>query len=305
MTQHRTFRMEAPRGDVPPTETPDTPRARSDLCIRRPVRPGERPRIPADPNASAPTCYDCVYAVWDRSHWLMSVGLGWAIRPTCANHPDSLGEMREIPYDGPCRNLRWKQETRGRVTPPKPSSPDIAYIPLTKRKFAIVDKADLERLSRYKWFVMDGRKGAFYAGRKEGYRITTMHNEIMRPPPGMVVHHINHNGLDNRRCNLHICRPEENQRYRQLGVTASGFVGVYPCGKQWRALVQHKRKVLYQEIFADKVEAAKARDDAAARFFGESARVNFPRPIPPAQPPRPAQDHAQPGSSLTRNAKEM
>jgi len=256
--------------------------------------PSRCDKAPADPNDTTVTCYDCVYAVWDRSHWLMSVGLGWAIRPTCANHPDSLAVMREIPRTGPCRNFRWKKETRGRATPPKPSSPDIAYIPLTKRKFAIVDKADFERLSQYKWFVLDGRDGQFYAGRKEGYRIIPMHREIMQPPPGMVIHHINHNGLDNRRCNLHICRPEENQRYRQVGVTASGFVGVYLRGKRYRAVVQSKGQVLYEGFFADKVEAAKARDDAAAEFFGESARVNFPRPIPPGQPPTPPPDQPQP-----------
>jgi hypothetical protein len=200
--------------------------------------------------------------------------------------------MREIPYDGPCRNLRWKQESRGRVTPPKPSSPDVAYIPLTKRKFAIVDKADYERLVKYKWFVMDGRDGQFYAGRKEGYRIIPMHRDIMQPPAGMVVHHINHNGLDNRRCNLRICTPQENQRYRQLGATASGFVGVYPYGKKWRALVQRKGEVLYQEVFDDKIEAALARDNKAAELFGESARVNFPNPQPQT-PPGPTPD--QPG----------
>jgi len=202
--------------------------------------------------------------------------------------------MQEVAYGGPCANFWWRKETRGRATPPKPSSPDIAYIPLTKGKFAIVDKADYERLCRYKCFVTDGRDGKFYAARKEGYRIIPMHREIMQPPSGMVVHHINHNGLDNRRCNLQNCRAEENQRYRKLGVTASGFIGVYLRGKRYRALVQSKGQVLYEGFFADKIEAAKARDDAAAKFFGDSARVNFPRPIPPGQAPGPTPDQPDP-----------
>jgi len=287
-----------PQSKLATRETPAdlTPREGQDTCEPHPAGKCERRRVPprnrdkarGDPNSTTVTCYDCVYAVWDRNQWMRALGVSWGIRPTCANHPDSQGVMREIPCDGPCRNFRWKAESRGRVTPPQPSSPDIAYIPLTKRKFAIVDKADYERLCRYKWFVMDGRKGAFYAGRKEGYRIITMHIEIMRPPPGMVVHHINHNGLDNRRCNLQICTPEEHGRYRQLGVTASGFIGVYRYGKRWRALVQSKGEVLYEEVFDDKVEAAKARDRKAVEFLGESARVNFPNlrqqtpPTPPA-----------------------
>jgi hypothetical protein len=302
MEEQRTFRMEAPGGDMPPEATRDTGPARPGLYRPMPDRALRKPQNdPADPNSSTVTCYDCVYALWDRNQWLRTLSTGWPVRPTCANHPDSPGVMQEIPRTGPCGNFRWKKETRGRATPPKPSSPDIAYIPLTKGKFAIVDKADYERLNKYKWFVMDGRDGQFYAGRKEGYRIIPMHREIMQPPPGMVIHHINHNGLDNRRCNLQICRAEENQRYRKLGVTASGFVGVYPCGKKWRAMVQSKGQVLYQAIFADKIEAAKARDDKAAEFFGESARVNFPNGKPQT-PPAPTPDQPDPKPSPANQA---
>lgn len=267
MAKQRTFTMEAPCG-----------------CHK----------TPADPNDSAVTCYDCVYAVWDRNQWLRSVGLSWAICPTCANHPDSLGTMREIPRDGPCRNFRWKREPKARVTPPTPSSPDVAYISLSRHKSAIVDKGDFERLNKYKWFLMDEGRGKRYAGRWENGRLVLMHREIMQPPPGMVVHHINHNGLDNRRCNLQICTVPENQRYRRRGVNASGFMGVYARGKKWRAVLRHKGKVVYQRTFADKIEAAKARDDIAAALFGDAARANFPRPIPSSQPPTPPPDQPQP-----------
>jgi hypothetical protein len=292
MRQKRKLAIGDMPADLTACEGQDTGEPVAGKYERRRVPPRNREQAPADPNSLEVTCYDCVDAVWDRNQWMRGAALGnWAIRPTCASHPDSPGTMREIPCDGPCRNFRWKAETRARVTPPEPSSPDIAYIPLTKRKFAIVDKADYERLCKYKWFVTDGRDGRFYAARKEGYRIIPMHRDIMQPPPGMVVHHINNNGLDNRRCNLHICTPEENQRYRQLGVTASGFIGVYPCGKKWRALVQSKGEVLYQKIFDDKIEAAMARDDAAVAHFGESARVNFPNRRPQT-PPAPPEDQA-------------
>ena len=291
--QHKTTRQ--PSGtDVPSVETAPTSHAGVEFCERRPVVPRDDPRPPADPNEPAPTCYDCVYALWDRNHWLSGLGVSWAIRPTFASQPEALGTMREIPRTGRCRNFRWKQETRGRMTPPPPPSPDVAYIPLTKRKFALVDKADYERLVKYKWFVMDGRKGAFYAGRKEGCRIVTMHNEIMQAPPGMVVHHINHNGLDNRRCNLQICTPQGKFAHTASSAprppASSACIVMESC---WRALVQSKDEVLYEEVFDDKIEVAKARDDKAVEFFGESARVNFPDrhlQTPPALPqPRQSQ----------------
>jgi hypothetical protein len=67
-----------------------------------------------------------------------------------------------------------------------------------------------------------------------------MHRMIMRPPKGMVVDHINGNGLDNRRCNLRICTRQENARNRRKHADGkSRFLGVYLRGKKWQAFVGH------------------------------------------------------------------
>lgn len=102
-----------------------------------------------------------------------------------------------------------------------------------------------------------------------------LHRWIMDAPKGMEVNHLNHDGLDNRRCNLQICTRRENALHRK-GARAgsrSGERGIYwHAGKQrWKVLLptdeNGKRK--YVGSFAT-VEAAKAARDAYL------ARLNFP-----------------------------
>lgn len=48
-----------------------------------------------------------------------------------------------------------------------------------------------------------------------------IHRIIMKPPDNMVVHHKNHNTLDNRKANLEIITQEENLVYKKLFKTSS------------------------------------------------------------------------------------
>lgn len=90
---------------------------------------------------------------------------------------------------------------------------DVGVIPLANGKSAIVDIEDLERLSKYKWHVH--RYGnTYYAARVVRSKNSTfhvyMHRQIMHCPRGKVVHHLNGNGLDNRKENLLICTKQEH-----------------------------------------------------------------------------------------------
>jgi hypothetical protein len=75
------------------------------------------------------------------------------------------------------------------------------------------------------------------------------------------------------------CTRQENQRNRRIVHNKSGFVGVSPYGKKWRAQIRSGGKVVYREVFDDKVEAAKARDRKAYELFGPFAYLNFPEEI--------------------------
>ena len=109
-----------------------------------------------------------------------------------------------------------------------------------------------------------------------------MHRLIMNPPKGMVVDHINGNGLDNRRCNLRICTQAENSRNsRKHADGRSRFIGVHPHRDKWDAVVTRQGKTHYAGSFDDEVEAAKARDRLALELHGQFARLNFPPQDPP------------------------
>jgi hypothetical protein len=80
-------------------------------------------------------------------------------------------------------------------------------IRLAQPRYAKVDPADYKRLRRYEWFSKKG-KNSFYSLRhahsnnKKKETLIYIHQEIIEVPHGMVIDHINHDGMDNRRAKL-------------------------------------------------------------------------------------------------------
>ena len=154
-------------------------------------------------------------------------------------------------------------------------------IPLTQGKFAIVDTEDFDRLIQYKWCAAKN-KGTFHAHRGSNGKTVLMHREIMHAPKGVVCDHKNHNRLDNRKSNLRLCTPAQNQyNKRPKKGCASRYKGVVlrrDC-KRWRAQIRYHHKRIHLGDFDDQMEAAMAYDDKAAELFGEFAYLNFPERI--------------------------
>ncbi len=237
--------------------------------VRRPITARERVEVLKDrPKRS---CQHCIFCISDALLWGWTLLSEFAVSGLCANHPDTPGRMRRVPGT-PCRNFRGKPRPQG-VEPPVPPYPNTRYIPLTQNLYALVDAEDYEGLTEYKWYAAFGLRGRVYAKRSTRPGPVSMHRLIMNPPKGMVVDHINGNGLDNRRCNLRLCTMQENAWNRRPRVekTSSRFKGVYPCGDKWLAQVGRQRLGL----FDDEVEAAKARDRKARELHGEHAWLNF------------------------------
>jgi hypothetical protein len=156
-------------------------------------------------------------------------------------------------------------------------------IPLTQGKYAIVDPEDFERLNKHKWYALKNTN-TFYATRKKRigkkYVSIGMHREILNPPDHLVVDHINHNGLDNRKANLRLATCAQNSyNRRQLRKNKSSkYIGVSwkQWTKKWAVIIGHKRKYIIVGYFKDEIQAAKAYDKAAKKYHGEFATLNFP-----------------------------
>ena len=86
-------------------------------------------------------------------------------------------------------------------------------------KYTLVDDDDFEILNLFKWRLVVPRKccprvmteiniNAFTKG-------ILMHRLIMKDPLNKQIDHINHDGLDNRKCNLRICNSSQNNSNRR------------------------------------------------------------------------------------------
>lgn len=155
-------------------------------------------------------------------------------------------------------------------------------IPLTKGKFALVDDEDYSSLvAMGKWCA--DFSGCEWRAQRTIWRAPRriklyMHRILLNAPDGVEVDHINGDSLDNRRCNLRLCSPTENQRNRSLASNnSSGYKGVYwdPHRNRWiaRIKVNGTRKHLGRFMSAE--DAARAYDQAALRYYGEFAKTNL------------------------------
>ncbi len=238
--------------------------------------PAETPESPACKRQ----CSRCVYAHWVRPGVSALFPMGWMSRLMCVNCDASPGEMREVSPTFTCSNFRPRPQPPVRLPEPPAPSDDVRYIALTKGKFAIVDAADYEWLSQYKWHLV--APGKLYAGRKENGKTIYMHREIMQPPPGMMIDHINGNGLDDRRANMRACTNQQNMRNLRKRCSGSSiYKGVYYDKRRrtWYARICHNSKSIHLGTFPTEIEAARAYDRAARELFGEFARLNFPEEV--------------------------
>jgi hypothetical protein len=215
-------------------------------------------------------CLNCVYSVCDPEVWLRLMHLGEPVLPSCANHPRWPGQMHEVP-GVPCPNYRPK--------PPVPQG-DVRLIPLADGLYAYVDAADYEWLSQWNWHVTSGG----YPARSVRGGQVFMHREIMQPPKGMVVDHIDGNKANNCRFNLRVCTRKQNQgnMQKQHG-TYSQYKGVSRSkGRdKWLAQCDFGGQHRWLGFHENEADAARAYDYAAVQECGEYARVNFPQEWPP------------------------
>ena len=156
----------------------------------------------------------------------------------------------------------------------------MKLIPLSRGLSAIVDDEDYDLLNKRHWYAHRDRR-LWYAWTKipltDGRQLTaTMHRILLSPSPDTIVDHINRDGLDNRRANLRIASPSQNAAN---GPPRNGrrYRGTVKQGIKWRAEICVLYKHCRLGTFDTEEQAARAYDDAAKKFFGEFAYLNFPK----------------------------
>ena len=130
-------------------------------------------------------------------------------------------------------------------------------IPLTQGRFAKVDPEDFERVSKFKWTFHDSKKpNGYYALRSVSQngkatkiwmhrfimqdviasaakqslnsKLSTKNSKLNNLSDKLLIDHINHDTLDNRKANLRLATPQQNVWNSRSGVNsgASCYKGV-------------------------------------------------------------------------------
>ncbi len=154
-------------------------------------------------------------------------------------------------------------------------------ITLSNGKKTLIDDEDYHLVKPYKWNYSP--LGSGYVIATFAKRTLHIHRLIMNAPEGIMVDHINHDGLDNRKNNLRLCTRSENMRNthkRKLGTsrykgvsTNSGRNGK-PTPNGWKAEIMADKKRHYLGIFPTEELAALAYNKAALELHGDFASLN-------------------------------
>lgn len=169
----------------------------------------------------------------------------------------------------------------GYVKPIRVEGP-LAYVPLTRGFFAIIDAADADFIGQWNWKAQVTRY-TVYALRSDRSekgpdgpicRNITMHREILRPRAGMFVDHIDGNGLNNSRANLREATHAQNMQNKgPRRQSKSGIKGVMPNRDRWMAQIKENGRTIHLGTFDTVEEAGAAYREASLRIHGDFGRL--------------------------------
>jgi hypothetical protein len=152
-------------------------------------------------------------------------------------------------------------------------------------EFAVVDDEDFEKVNQFNW-TLSANGYAYRRMARPERKVVFMHRFILSfNDPSLDVDHINGKKLDNRKSNLRIATRSQNMKNSKAKSTnPSGYKGVnlrrFRWVNTWRASIEVKGKQIHIGSFKTPEEAAHAYDQAAKKYFGEFAKLNFPENQP-------------------------
>ena len=151
--------------------------------------------------------------------------------------------------------------------------PSIAYVPLTRGLFAVIDLEDVPVICSRPWYAIPANH-CTYAACSVGGKTVSMHRFLMGTEHNGQYDHRNLHGLDNRRDNLRPATVMLNQMNTRRRVdNSSGFKGVYKSGSRWRSRIQFGKKYFDLGHFATPEQAHEAYMKKAREYAGEFANA--------------------------------
>lgn len=155
-------------------------------------------------------------------------------------------------------------------------------IPLSQGKFALVDDADFDFLSQWKWYVnYDGyavRSELFYkVDGKKSSKTIRMHRVILNTPVDLLTDHIDMNRLNNQRSNIRVAtRAQNSMNVRSHKGSTSKFKGVdwSKKAKKWRAQLGIGKTKKFLGYFVTEDDAARAYNAEIKIHHGDFAKPN-------------------------------
>jgi hypothetical protein len=150
----------------------------------------------------------------------------------------------------------------------------MSIIKVAKHYNVLIDD-DFEYLKYHNWVVYNTH-GIIYAKRRntdKWFNWNMSWDVVGKPEKGLVVDHINGEGLDNRRINLRVITYRQNSQNRHSERT-SHYPGVYKKGKKWAATMTLNGIVVSLGTFDEEL-------DAFNEYKKTNSLLGFPEVIMP------------------------
>jgi hypothetical protein len=156
-------------------------------------------------------------------------------------------------------------------------------VKLPSGEIAVISEQDKDRVSSHKWYVAKKNNGKKYiyafTQNSEGKKtFLYLHRLILalQPSDGMIADHINGDTFDNRRENLRVATPAQNNWNSKKKGGSNKYKGISLIKEtgMWDVRINANNRRYYLGHYRTEEEAALAYNKAAYELHGEFARVN-------------------------------
>ena len=146
---------------------------------------------------------------------------------------------------------------------------DFSIIYTSTKEKVLVSTTDVPKIKNYTWCH---NQGYALTKQKNGnkYETIMMHRLIMNAPNDMLVDHINHDTLDNRRGNLRLASQMQNQMNQKMRIdNKSGVKGVSwnKSASKWTVYIRVNTERIYLGCFKNINDAKEARIQGEIKYF--------------------------------------